>query len=175
MSNTIKSLSLAEAATATGMNKSSILRAIKSGRISATRDELGQWRIEPGELFRVYPAVAPGDAPQRYAVAVDAMVAAMREQTMDVLVANLRDQIADLRGQRDDMNEHIEGDGPTVFAHACKMGLEGIVSKRKDSRYSSGRSPHWIKSKNPRAPAVKREADEDWGQWSLAKARPSSR
>ena len=35
-------------------------------------------------------------------------------------------------------NEHIEGDGPTVFAHACKMGLEGIVSKRKDSRYRSG-------------------------------------
>jgi hypothetical protein len=30
-------------------------------------------------------------------------------------------------------NEHIEGDGPTVFALACKLGLEGIVSKRKDS------------------------------------------
>jgi bifunctional non-homologous end joining protein LigD len=45
-----------------------------------------------------------------------------------------------------------------VFAHACKMGLEGIVSKRKDSPYRSGRSPHWIKSKNPTAPAaVKRE------------------
>jgi hypothetical protein len=29
-------------------------------------------------------------------------------------------------------NEHIEGDGPTVFSHACKLGLEGIVSKRKD-------------------------------------------
>ena len=29
-------------------------------------------------------------------------------------------------------NEHMEGDGPTVFAHACKLGLEGIVSKRKD-------------------------------------------
>jgi bifunctional non-homologous end joining protein LigD len=38
-------------------------------------------------------------------------------------------------------NEHIEGDGPTVFAHACKLGLEGIVSKRKDSTYRSGRSP----------------------------------
>src|SRR5262249_40233159 len=37
-------------------------------------------------------------------------------------------------------NEHIEGDGPTVFAHACKLGLEGIVSKRKDSTYRSGRS-----------------------------------
>jgi hypothetical protein len=32
-------------------------------------------------------------------------------------------------------NEHIEGDGRTVFAHACKMGPDGIVSKRKDSPY----------------------------------------
>jgi bifunctional non-homologous end joining protein LigD len=61
-------------------------------------------------------------------------------------------------------NEHIEADGPTVFAHACKMGLEGIVSKRKDSTYRSGRSPDWLKSKNPNAPAVKREAEEDWGR-----------
>ena len=62
------------------------------------------------------------------------------------------------------LNEHMEEDGPLVFHHACKLGLEGIVSKRKDSRYRSGRSPHWIKSKNPNAPAVKREAKEDWGR-----------
>ena len=62
------------------------------------------------------------------------------------------------------LNEHIEGDGPTVFHHACRLGLEGIVSKRMDSRYTSGRSTHWIKSKNPSAPAVKREAEEDWGR-----------
>jgi ATP-dependent DNA ligase len=62
-------------------------------------------------------------------------------------------------------NEHLDNeDGPLVFAHACKLGLEGIVSKRKDSRYRSGRSPDWIKSKNPNAPAVKREAEEDWGR-----------
>jgi bifunctional non-homologous end joining protein LigD len=62
-------------------------------------------------------------------------------------------------------NEHLdEEDGPLVFEHACKLGLEGIVSKRKDSRYRSGRSPHWIKSKNPNAPAVKREAEEEWGR-----------
>ena len=59
-------------------------------------------------------------------------------------------------------NEHIEGDGPTVFAHACKMGLEDIVSKRKDSAYRSGRSPDWLKMKNPEASAVKREAEEEW-------------
>ena len=45
-------------------------------------------------------------------------------------------------------NEHLEGDGPTVFAHACKMGLEGIVSKLKGSTYRSGRSPDWLKMKN---------------------------
>jgi len=61
-------------------------------------------------------------------------------------------------------NEHMEGDGPTVFAHACKLGLEGIVSKRKDSAYRSGRSPDWLKMKNSDAPAVMREAEEEWGK-----------
>jgi bifunctional non-homologous end joining protein LigD len=63
------------------------------------------------------------------------------------------------------LNEHLEHpDGLTVFQHACKMGLEGIVSKRLGSRYRSGRSPEWLKFKNPEASAVRREAEEDWGQ-----------
>jgi bifunctional non-homologous end joining protein LigD len=49
-----------------------------------------------------------------------------------------------------------------TFRHACKLGLEGIVSKRLGSTYRSGRSRHWIKSKNPKHPAVKRKAEEDW-------------
>jgi bifunctional non-homologous end joining protein LigD len=61
-------------------------------------------------------------------------------------------------------NEHMEGDGPTAFAHACKLGLEGIVSKRKDSVYRSGRSADWLKMKNSDAPAVRREAEEDWNK-----------
>ena len=61
-------------------------------------------------------------------------------------------------------NDHIEDDGPTVFKHACKLGLEGIVSKRKHSPYRSGRSPDWLKMKNPNAPAMKREDEEDWGK-----------
>ena len=57
------------------------------------------------------------------------------------------------------LNEHLEHpEGAVVFQHACKMGLEGIVSKRLGSRYRSGRSPDWLKFKNPDAPAVKREA-----------------
>jgi ATP-dependent DNA ligase len=61
------------------------------------------------------------------------------------------------------LNEHIESDGATVFA-AGKLGLEGIVSKRKDSAYRSGRSPNWLKMKNADAAAVKREAVEEWGK-----------
>jgi hypothetical protein len=41
--------------------------------------------------------------------------------------------------------------------------FEGIVSKRLGSRYRSGRSKDWLKFKNPDAPAVKREAEEEWG------------
>jgi len=44
------------------------------------------------------------------------------------------------------------------------MGLEGLVAKWQDSSYRSGRSPGWLKMKNPNAPAVKREAEEDWGR-----------
>jgi bifunctional non-homologous end joining protein LigD len=59
--------------------------------------------------------------------------------------------------------EHIEEDGAAVFRHACLLGLEGIVSKRKGSKYQCGRSGGWIKSKNPGSPAVSREATEEWG------------
>jgi bifunctional non-homologous end joining protein LigD len=62
------------------------------------------------------------------------------------------------------LNEHYEGDREIIFKHACKLGCEGIVSKRLGSPYRSGRSPHWVKIKNPAAPAVKREAEEDWGR-----------
>ncbi len=59
------------------------------------------------------------------------------------------------------LNEFFEGDGDVLFEHVCKLGCEGIVSKLLGSLYRSGRSRHWIKVKNPKAPAVRREAEED--------------
>ena len=50
--------------------------------------------------------------------------------------------------------EHLVGDGPTVFEHVCRIGLEGIVSKRADGPYRSGPSKVWLKSKNPASEAV---------------------
>jgi len=87
----------------------------------------------------------------------------LRREPLEVRKATLASIVAKASsGIR--FNGHMEGDGPTVFAHACKMGLEGIVSKRLGSRYRSGRSPDWLKMKNPDAPAVTREAEEDWAR-----------
>ncbi|QEL24549.1 DNA ligase D [Bosea sp. F3-2] len=44
-------------------------------------------------------------------------------------------------------SEHFVEPGQTMLTHACRMGLEGVVSKRADARYRSGRGSDWIKSK----------------------------
>jgi bifunctional non-homologous end joining protein LigD len=54
------------------------------------------------------------------------------------------------------LSQHLDSDGPAMFRAACAMGLEGVVSKRRDRPYRSGRSPDWIKVKNPNAPAATR-------------------
>ena len=46
--------------------------------------------------------------------------------------------------------------GPDLFRQACKFGLEGLVSKRRESVYRAGRSPDWIKVKNRSHPALDR-------------------
>jgi bifunctional non-homologous end joining protein LigD len=59
-------------------------------------------------------------------------------------------------------NEHTDADGATVFRHACKLGLEGIVSKRLSPPYRSGPSRDWLKVKNPDSPAMRRVRSGTW-------------
>jgi len=89
---------------------------------------------------------------------------ALRREPLETRKATLASVLRKSRpGLR--MNEHLAHyRGLAVFQHACQLGCEGIVSKRIGSRYRSGRSPDWLKFKNPAAPAVKREAEEDWGR-----------
>ena len=57
----------------------------------------------------------------------------------------------------------MQGDiGAAMFDHACKLGLEGIVSKHRDRAYRAGRSTNWIKIKNPASPAMLRGAEGEW-------------
>jgi hypothetical protein len=84
--------SLAEAAQATGLNRSTILRAIKNGRISGQRDASGAWSVEPVELHRVFP---PAEATPK------ALPQPAQPDATDALVAELRAQLAEMRQQRD--------------------------------------------------------------------------
>jgi hypothetical protein len=60
------------------------------------------------------------------------------------------------------LNAHYEAAGAIVYQHACVLGCESIVSKRLGSPHSWGRVHHWLKVKNPAAPAVARKAEEEW-------------
>jgi bifunctional non-homologous end joining protein LigD len=58
-------------------------------------------------------------------------------------------------------NEHIVEDGLSVFAHACRLGAEGIVSKRIHITLRSGPCHVWIKVRNPASIAVRS------GRWKV--------
>ncbi|WP_439817530.1 DNA ligase D [Zavarzinia sp. CC-PAN008] len=58
----------------------------------------------------------------------------------------LQDALAKAKG-RIRFSEHFEQDGQAVLDHACRLSLEGLVSKRRDAPYRSGRSRDWVKSK----------------------------
>jgi bifunctional non-homologous end joining protein LigD len=62
------------------------------------------------------------------------------------------------------LNEHIAEDGATVFAHACRLGADGIVSKKINGTYRSGPCRVWIKVRNPASVAVQRERIEIWNR-----------
>jgi hypothetical protein len=100
------SYTLAAAATATGLNKTTILRAIKSGKISGAIDEHGHWHLEPAELHRVYPPVARlaenSGAAQRDA-AFEAVAAAelkFKFALAEERLSELKADLEDMRSQR---------------------------------------------------------------------------
>jgi bifunctional non-homologous end joining protein LigD len=71
-------------------------------------------------------------------------------------------RLLDRKDHRIVFNEHIAAAGAVVFDHACRMGLEGIVAKRLDLPYRSGKAKCWVKVKNPKSPAMLRIEDGTW-------------
>jgi hypothetical protein len=105
-------LTLAEAAKETGLTKPAIFKAIKNGRVSASRDDKGQWMIDPAELFRVYaPAEKKGtEEPQiedlRLLLKLKELEAKLEVTEKRLLdkaseIENYRAQVDDLRAERD--------------------------------------------------------------------------
>jgi hypothetical protein len=100
------SYTLAAAASATGLSKTIILRAIKDGRIVGTKDEHGEWHIEPAELSLLVPSIAEqsADAPSTVpdVEALGAQIEALLRQAGD----RLRRQLDEVHRERDDDRAH---------------------------------------------------------------------
>jgi bifunctional non-homologous end joining protein LigD len=60
------------------------------------------------------------------------------------------------------ISQPIDAPADVAFHHICRLGLEGIVSKKLGSKYESGRSSLWLKTTNPNAPALQRLEQENW-------------
>jgi hypothetical protein len=115
-------LTLAAAAAAAGVNKTTLLRAIKAGKVSGNRDEHGQWHIDAAELHRVYPPAAPRcdtEAPHYHATAVfEAEIAGLRQ-----VAELLRSQLDATRQDRD------------RWAEAATAALRALPAAAKSYRF----------------------------------------
>jgi hypothetical protein len=109
------SYTLGQAAKAAGMSKTSILRSINSGRISAGRDEFGRWAIEPCELHRVYPPLSDDtgteNSTEERGVTGDATAAAeanLRAAVAEARLCDCKSMLDDIREQRDRWQQQAE-------------------------------------------------------------------
>lgn len=107
--------SLSEAARATGKNKTTIQRAIKNGKISASKGDSGSYEIEPSELHRVFPPVAAqrdaqhrqsNDTQQSKSASINSNLARVLELEKELAVA--REKANGLEAQRDQMADTID-------------------------------------------------------------------
>ena len=117
------------------MSKTSILRSIKAGRISAGRDELGQWAIEPCELHRVYPPLTEENdtgngTGERAVTGGDAALveANARASLLEQRISVLRTILDDMRGQRDDFREQRD-----AWQHQAEAAQRTLTDQREEA------------------------------------------
>ena len=122
------SYTLGQAAKAVGMSKTSILRSIKAGRISAGRNEFGQWAIEPCELHRVYPALTDENGTEngtgeRAVTGGETAVAQAnaRAALAEARLSDFKTMLDDIREQRDRWQQQAE-----------RVAALAITDQRKD-------------------------------------------
>ena len=100
---------LGQAAKAVGKGKTTVLKAIKSGRISAKKDDNGQWAIDPSELHRVYPPVNENSSPtaekERQTTPSELIELRVQVQALHEQNSLLKDERDDLRRRLDVENE----------------------------------------------------------------------
>ena len=107
---------LGEAARATGKSKATISKAIKSGRLSASKDETGTFHIDPSELHRVYPPTVssehretPENTPEKPDLGGTIRELQARLEAAHERLSDKETVIADLREDRDRWRQQATG------------------------------------------------------------------
>ena len=99
-------LTAREAGERVGRSRQAIIKAIRKGTLSAAKDESGEWRIDPAELFRVYPPVSQVDDIHPATASASDTDGLRREiEMLRERLAEKDEQIADLREDRDRWRE----------------------------------------------------------------------
>jgi hypothetical protein len=124
-------IGLSEAAAATGVNRSTIYRAWKAGRVSATRTETGQIEIEPAELFRVFPPIAEQqgaqETPHPHVQADATGDNALRDSALGKEVQLLREMLDAMREDRDAWREQARKEGDERRELAQRLALAAPI------------------------------------------------
>ena len=125
-------IGLSEAAAATGVNRSTIYRAWKAGRVSATRTETGQIEIDPAELFRVFPPVAAQQGAQEAthpgAQADTTGDNALRDNALAREVQLLREMLDAMREDRDAWREQARKESDERRELAQRIALAAPIA-----------------------------------------------
>jgi hypothetical protein len=119
---------LSDAASAAGVAKSTIWRAIKAGRISATRTDIGSYQVDAAELFRAFPPAPKNDPMKQVATgvepagtgALEAQIAALKD-----ISGLLREQLEDLRNDRDAWRGQAESNQRLLIDGRQRRGFFG--------------------------------------------------
>lgn len=112
--NTMK-LTLTQASKEVGVSKSTLSRAIDKGRLSAVKDDLGRFQIDPSELFRVFPPVSRNSTKlqqaEQDATSIETLKTAVLEKEIEHLkatLATLHERETDLKSERDSWRDQAQ-------------------------------------------------------------------
>lgn len=125
-------LTLSDAANAAGVAKSTIWRAIKSGRVSASKTVIGSYQVDAAELFRVFPPVQKNDPTKQVATGIEQVGTAAQEAQIAALKdisGLLRDQLEDLRKDRDAWRGQAESNQRLLIDARKRRGFFGWGSR----------------------------------------------
>lgn len=151
-------ITLAEAAEQTGKSKSTLIRAIRKGKLSANRNEYGDYRLDPAELARVFtPVVTRHDEPHVASDTSQPMVADLLEMVKD-RDSELADVRAELDDARDRLSEHREAARALMSPEDFDAKLAEVLSAEKAKQ--DVRAAEWKQSIEDRRLEIQQAKEE---------------